>query len=176
MHCGACAGRMAFWTGMTLAMYATILMTVGGMTTSPSPASAAGTASSWQKPSRGPYHCQRPSKSWKSLTRSLTGGQPMAHDVCHVTSLLFCSPSAHCTSTYLEILHCNQACYAINAVPKASHMRLNAAQHCMTLTAKRLVRCEQVHTTCWTSPAMPVSTTCVRLSTGSSRWQPLQLL
>ena len=44
MHCSAYAGCMAFWTGMTLATYATILMTVGGMTTSPSPAFADGTA------------------------------------------------------------------------------------------------------------------------------------
>lgn len=71
---GTChAGPMASWTGMTLAMYATIQMMGAGMITSPSPASVGGTASSWQKPSKGPCHCQKPSRSWRSLIRSLTG-------------------------------------------------------------------------------------------------------
>ena len=66
---------MDSWTDMTLAMSAITQMTAGGMTTSPNPASAAGTASSWQKPFKGLCHCLKPSKSWRFLIRSLTGRQ-----------------------------------------------------------------------------------------------------
>ena len=95
---------MGLWTGMTRAMCATTQMTAAGTTTNPSQASAAGTASSWQKPFKGLCHCPKPSKSWRSLIRSLTGIQSAEEQHQAKCSQAFMAVSGSCVAQVRQML------------------------------------------------------------------------